>query len=222
MIRSMTGFASVSHEDADVQVSVTVKSVNHRFLDTQIKMPSAFAALEGRVKSLVQDRLTRGRVEVMIGCEHVGEVPREVTLNEELLAQVHAVVAQAREHGLVAGELTASDICRIPHVLEVRAGDRPAVSEETAALVERVAGEALDALVAMRETEGGFVATDLTSRVATLLTFVDTVERQAAQGQALLEARTARALDGVARRRATRPGGSDPGSGAVCRPLRHP
>ena len=190
MIRSMTGFASVSHEDAGVQVSVTIKSVNHRFLDMQIKMPGALGALEARLKALVQRRLTRGRVEVMIGCEQVGETPREVTLNEGLLAQVHAVVELAREHGLVTGSLSASDLCRIPHVLEVRTTvERPSVSSETAGLVEGAMTEALDALVVMRETEGGFLATDLSIRVGTLLEFVGVVEGEAAQGQAALEGR---------------------------------
>jgi uncharacterized protein (TIGR00255 family) len=190
VIRSMTGFASVSHEDAGVQVSVTIKSVNHRFLDMQIKMPGALGALEARLKALVQRRLTRGRVEVMIGCEQVGETPREVTLNEGLLAQVHAVVELAREHGLVTGSLSASDLCRIPHVLEVRTTvERPSVSSETAGLVEGAMTEALDALVVMRETEGGFLATDLSIRVGTLLEFVGVVEGEAAQGQAALEGR---------------------------------
>jgi uncharacterized protein (TIGR00255 family) len=190
VIRSMTGFASVSHEDAGVQVSVTIKSVNHRFLDMQIKMPGALGALEARLKALVQRRLTRGRVEVMIGCEQVGETPREVTLNEGLLAQVHAVVELAREHGLVTGSLSASDLCRIPHVLEVRTTvERPSVSGETAGLVEGAMTEALDALVVMRETEGGFLATDLSIRVGTLLEFVGVVEGEAAQGQAALEGR---------------------------------
>lgn len=194
MIRSMTGFASVSRDDADKEsgqkVSATIKSVNHRFLDMQIKMPSALAALEGRVKGLVQQRLTRGRVEIVIACEQVGETPREVTLNEGLLTQVHTVVEQARAQGLVTGTLSASDLCRIPHVLEVRTPtERATVGEAASALVEQVVTEALEALVVMRETEGRFLATDLNTRVATLAEFVDVVEAQAADGQAALEAR---------------------------------
>jgi uncharacterized protein YicC (UPF0701 family) len=55
----MTGFAAVSREDATDKVNLTVKSVNHRFLDTQIKMPSSLASLESRIKAVLQQRLAR-------------------------------------------------------------------------------------------------------------------------------------------------------------------
>ena len=186
----MTGFASVSREEAGQRVSVTVKSVNHRFLDEQVKMPSALASVEARLKAMVQQRLTRGRVEIALSWDQVDDTPREVVLNERLLAQINAAVDRARAQGLVSGALSASDLCRIPHVLEVRAAaERESVSDDTAGLVERAVGDALDALVIMRETEGTFLAADLDARLLTLLMFVETVERQAAQGQAALEAR---------------------------------
>jgi len=190
VIRSMTGFASVSREEAGQQVSVTVKSVNHRFLDVQVKMPSALASVESRLKAMVQQRLTRGRVEVALSWDQLEDTPREVVLNERLLAQINTAVDRARGQGLVTGALSASDLCRIPHVLEVRTGAaRETVSDDAAALIERTLAEALDALVTMRETEGTFLAADLDARLLTLLTFVETVERQAAHGQAALDAR---------------------------------
>lgn len=190
MMRSMTGFASVSREEAGQQVSVTVKSVNHRFLDVQLKMPGALASMESRLKALVQQRVTRGRIEVLLSWEQAEETTREVVLNERLLAQVNAVVDRARNQGLVTGELSASDLCRIPHVLEVRTADaQDGISEGTAALVELVLSDALDALVVMRETEGRFLAADVEARLGTLLAFVGTVEREAASGQAALDAR---------------------------------
>ena len=69
MIRSMTGFASASREAQGQKVSVTAKSVNHRFLDLQIKAPSALAAVETRLRNLVQQKVTRGRVEIAIAVE---------------------------------------------------------------------------------------------------------------------------------------------------------
>jgi len=202
VIRSMTGFASVSREEAGQQVSVTVKSVNHRFLDVQVKMPSALAAVESRLKALVQQRLTRGRVEIALSWDQRDETPREVVLNERLLAQINTAVERARGQGLVTGALSASDVCRIPHVLDVRAAtERDCVSDETSGLVERAVGDALDALVIMRETEGLFLAADLDARLLTLLTFVETVERQAAQGQAALDARLRERLEEISRMR---------------------
>jgi len=185
----MTGFSSVSRETDGVSAGVTVKSVNHRFLDIQVKAPSALAGLEARIKSLIQQRLTRGRVEIALSCDDTTEPTREVTLNETLVSQVQAVVDAARAKGLVSGGLTASDLLRIPHALEIRLAPAAGVPEAASAVVEAAVIEALDALVVMRETEGGFLAADLDRRVQTLLTFVDTVEAGAAAGQAALDAR---------------------------------
>ena len=69
MIRSMTGFASISREEGGDKVSVMLKSVNHRFLDMQLKAPQSLASLEQRVKSVLQQSLTRGHVEATIFVE---------------------------------------------------------------------------------------------------------------------------------------------------------
>ena len=69
MIKSMTGFASMTHEDDVATVDVTIKTVNHRFLDLQLRVPGIAAEAEPRVRAAVQRRLTRGRVEVQIGLQ---------------------------------------------------------------------------------------------------------------------------------------------------------
>lgn len=197
MIRSMTGFASVSRDADGVSAGVTIKSVNHRFLDIQIKSPSSLAGLEGRIKALLQQRLTRGRVEVSLSCDDTTEPQRVVTLNEALVVQVNAVVDAAREKGLVTGTLTASDLLRIPHALDIRFAPAADVADASAAVVEAAVIEAIDALVVMRETEGQFLAADLEKRLQTLSVFVDTVEAGAAAGQAAMEARLRERLAGM-------------------------
>jgi len=192
VIRSMTGFASISREDAGERVNVTVKSVNHRFLDVQVKASALVGAIESRLRSLLQQRLTRGRVELTIGLEFTAPPPREVVLDEALLARVSAAVEAARAKGLVSTGLSASDALRIPQILDIRsrAGEGPAaLPDEAAALVDRAVSEAIDALVTMRETEGRFLAADLASRIATLADFVSELERLAHDGQQQLEAR---------------------------------
>ena len=185
MIRSMTGFASISREEAGDKVSVMLKSVNHRFLDMQIKAPQSLASLEQRVKSILQQNLTRGRVEVSIFLERTAMPAREILLDEGLLENLLAALEGARSRGLVSGTLSVSDLLRVPQVLEIRArGDAGAtVSEPLAALVEMAVRDATAALVTMRETEGRFLATDLSAKLATIGTFVDDLERLARAGQ---------------------------------------
>ena len=188
----MTGFAAVTREDADVRVHVTAKSVNHRFLDIGVKAPQALAQIDLRLKPLIQARLSRGRVDVMVTVEHIGLPVREVRLDELLVEQVAQALSVARAKGLVSGGLTAGDVLRLPQVLDIRmSGSDPGglAPPHVVSVVEAAASEALDALVVMRETEGRHLAGDLDARVAALSAWVDELERLAREGQATLEAR---------------------------------
>ncbi len=114
---------------------------------------------------------------------------REVVLDEGLLDQVSRVIEAARARGVLTGALSASDVLRIPQALEIRTkadagGAGP--SESLAALVDAVLDDAMDALVAMRVTEGRFLEADLDARLATIGAFVDDLERLARAGQEAL------------------------------------
>lgn len=190
MIRSMTGFASVSREAQGQQVGVTVKSVNHRFLDVAVKVPAVLGVVEGRLRAAVQQRLTRGRVEIGVSVDLAPASAYAVTLNAAVVRAVADAVAAASADGLVTGHLTVSDLLRIPQALDVRAtGDAVLVPDETLALVESTVAEALDALAIMRATEGGFLQRDLEQRLSTLTGLVDQIEREAREAQGGLEAR---------------------------------
>jgi uncharacterized protein (TIGR00255 family) len=189
----MTGFAAVSRERSGQRVSVTIKSVNHRFLDTVTKAPQALSFAESRVRAIVQQKLARGRVEVALAAEFTALPARDVVLDEALLAGITHTLEEARNKGLVSGVLTVSDILRIPQVLEIKtkSADAPGsgLPEGVEALVDDVVREAVDAMVVMRETEGRFLAGDLEARMATLAAFVDQAEAIAKAGQAALETR---------------------------------
>ena len=199
MIRSMTGFAAVSREGDGDKVSVTVKSVNHRFLDTQIKAPQALAPLEQRIRALLQQGLTRGRIEMSIFVERTAAPPRDVILDEQLLERLSEVVEGARARGLITGSLSISDVLRVPQMLEVRAKADAAgqLPDTLGALVESAVGAAIAALVTMRETEGRFLAADLTAKVLTIGAMVDELERLAADGQDRLSERLKERLAGL-------------------------
>jgi len=191
VIRSMTGFAAVSREESGAKVNVTVKSVNHRFLDVQVRAPQTLAALESRIRALLQQGLTRGRVELTLSIELTTTPPREVLLDDGLLERITQALDAARARGLVTGALTVSDVLRIPQVLDIRPRNEnsSSVPESVALLVDLVIRDAVDALIVMRDTEGRYLSTDLSARLSTLAGFVDSLERLAHEGQRNLEAR---------------------------------
>jgi uncharacterized protein (TIGR00255 family) len=197
----MTGFAAIARETPAGRVQVTLRSVNHRFLDLLIKAPAALGEAEAGVRTALQKRLTRGRIEVSMSIDLAhAEVP-EVTIDDGLLDRIAAALEGARARGVITGMLTASDVVRLPHVLEVKArsGDRqPArLGAETAALVDDVVTEAIEALIAMRETEGQFLRTDLAAKTTALRQFVDELERLGHAGQRDLETRLRERLSGL-------------------------
>jgi uncharacterized protein (TIGR00255 family) len=192
----MTGFAAVSRSETDQTVHVTLKSVNHRFLDLSIKAPSSLAALETRIRSTLSERLARGRVEVTVVVESTLPPERHVTVDDRLVERVESAITSLRKRGAITGSLTVSDLLQIPHAIDVRpaafaATPAPAVADLTiGALVEAVA-----ALVVMRETEGRLIEADLTERLATMQRLVGVVEATAREGQRQLEARLRERLD---------------------------
>src|SRR5215204_3462310 len=109
MIKSMTGFASLTRDDEAATIAVTVKSVNHRFLDLQLRVPPTLGAVESKVRALVQQRLARGRVEVSVSLQQRRVPALEVELNEPFLDALGAALERARERGHIVGAMTPGD-----------------------------------------------------------------------------------------------------------------
>jgi uncharacterized protein (TIGR00255 family) len=192
MIRSMTGFASSSRENEAGRVHVTMKSVNHRFLDVALKAPSVLASIEARIRLLLQQRLTRGRIEIMLSADIRTTPERDVTVDERLVERLAAALEPLRARGLVSGPLAISDLLRVPQAFEVKARSNDPTESLSPLLVDAIEAaviEAADALVDMRSTEGRFIAEDLDSRLGVISRFVDELKEEAAAGQSELGAR---------------------------------
>ena len=192
MIKSMTGFASLTRESEQAVLTVTVKSVNHRYLDAQLRLPPVLADLEHDLRALVQQKLTRGRVELGITVQ-LRQPPR-VTLdvNRALMEALSTAAQDAREQGLVAasGGLTAGDLLRFPQVVTVREETtEDSVWHTVCDEVRRVTADALDSLDEMRRREGEFLDRDLSARSATLGVLVDQIVAEAKSGDAALQER---------------------------------
>ncbi len=189
MIKSMTGFASLTQDGEAATVAVTVRSVNHRFLDLQLRVPPSFAALEAKLRTRVQQRVARGRVEVTVSVQQRRTATLDVELNEPFLQALSAALDRAREQGLIQGAMTPGDLLRFPQALAIK--ERPedaAVEEQLAALngrVEDAVAAALEELDAMRIREGGFLRAELDSRRQLL---GDLFDRVAAAAELALDA----------------------------------
>ena len=190
MIKSMTGFASLTRDDEAATIAVTVRSVNHKFLDLQLRVPPVLGPIEGHLRALVQKRVSRGRVEVAVSLQQRRTPAVDVELNETFLEALGGALERARERGYISGSMTPGDLLRFPQALSIR--ERDQAEEETqqvGARVEEAVGAALDELDAMRVREGGYLRTDLEARRASLGELFERAARAAEAGMAGLQVR---------------------------------
>jgi uncharacterized protein (TIGR00255 family) len=194
MIKSMTGFASLTEDDETATIAVTIRSVNHRFLDLQLRLPSSLAALESRLRARVQQTIARGRVEVTVSVQQRRTAALDVALNDTFLQALDAALNRAREKGFIQGTMTPGDLLRFPQALAItdRTEDSPVGDAQAAALngrVEEAVAAALGSLDAMRIREGGFLRTELDTRRQLLGDLFDRVALAAEQGLETLRLR---------------------------------
>jgi uncharacterized protein (TIGR00255 family) len=194
MIKSMTGFASASREDDRVTIAVTIRAVNHRYLDLQIRSPQTLAAIEADVRTLVSRHVARGRVELSIALQLRQVAGIEVEFNEQFGRALEAALDQARDRGLVSGALTPGDLLRMPQAITIRerqADDDEAVQAAILAAGRATVEQALLALDSMRSHEGEQLRADLDSRRSAVAQLVEKVAAAADDGRAAMEQRIA-------------------------------
>jgi uncharacterized protein (TIGR00255 family) len=195
MIKSMTGFASVSMEDDRASIGVTVRSVNHRYLDVQMRLPQSLGQIEARLRGRVQTRAARGRVEVAVSVQMRQEPVLKVSINEAFTRALSEALDKAREAGLVQGSLVPGDLLRFPQALSVRE-ETPELDSQSREALESVIAKAVDAalddLDTMRVHEGELLRADLDGRKAAVLAAVEDVAAKAVAGESLLRERLAK------------------------------
>ena len=192
MIKSMTGFASIAREDERATVAVTIRALNHRYLDLQLRVPQSLAALESDIRALVSRHVARGRVELSISLQLRQTPGVEVEFNDDFGRALEAALEQARARGLVNGALTPGDLLRIPQAITIR--DRQTSEDEvTQQAVASQARDAIDGalrdLDTMRAREGDHLRADLDQRRTLVADLVERIAVAADEGRAAMEER---------------------------------
>jgi uncharacterized protein (TIGR00255 family) len=171
MIRSMTGFARIELQTPQGQLLWELRSVNHRYLEVQVKLPDGFRALEADARALVAQTVRRGKLDASLALRVTGERPLHATLNPELAREV---IGHAQALAAVIGKtapLDPVDILRWPGVLQ----EEESRVEALHPLALESLGQAVEALGAAREREGARLAELLESRCAEILVRVAAV-----------------------------------------------
>ena len=174
-MKSMTGYGRGASNGENFAVAVEIKTVNNRYLDVHLRLSQEIAALEVVVKRQVGARLSRGRVDVNITLDRVGEVAYEV--NRPLLAGYIKALRDIQREFDLPGELDVNSMVRLHGALQPA---RDGLDEFAIGGVERAVNEALDDLERMREVEGATLAEEMRVRVAKIESEVPIIEAAAA------------------------------------------
>jgi uncharacterized protein (TIGR00255 family) len=174
LVVSMTGYGRGEARGARIALTVEARSVNHRFLETSLKLPRGLTAGEPELRRLIQGRIARGRVDVAVTLRKTAAATPSVRTDVGLgLAYARGARVLGEAAG-VSAELSAADLLRLPGVVTVE--DAEEEDGEGAVLLKTAATEAIDELCRMRQTEGAALARDLGSHVGALGGWVRGVE----------------------------------------------
>lgn len=165
-MKSMTGFGSGTATKDGITCTVEIKSVNARFLDLFIRSPKQINPFESIIRRLVQDRITRGKVEVSVSIQDAGERPKTFTINSVLRKQIQELLVQEEFYD-DPKKVPLQAVNSISNEW-IQQQDTPIAEDVLSEIVQESTSQALDALVVMRTVEGKHIEQDLLSRISTL------------------------------------------------------
>ena len=177
MVNSMTGFGRAIAEADGRELTVELKSVNHRYLDIGMRLPRTLIFLEDTIRSGLNEKLSRGHVDVYINYKNNRSDSRLVLLDEPLIGTYLSAIEKASDISGLRNDMTLSKLLHMPDLLTVVESDddREAVSQ----LCVRAVAQATDALIVMRAVEGEKLASDIIARSRTLLDIILLIEERA-------------------------------------------
>ena len=179
MLRSMTGFGRAVQETDGYVITVELKSVNHRYFEFSSRVPRQYGFIEDKLKSFVNSRVSRGKVDCFVSIEALNTEAAQVVVNHTLAGAYNTALLKIADTYGAKQDWGAATIARFPDVLVVRKAEED--EDMIWSYVQPVAAAALDKFIAMREVEGTKMKADVAGRARTILDCVAFVEERSPQ-----------------------------------------
>ena len=163
MIKSMTGYGKSSLSINSREYQVEVKSVNHKYIDTNIKLPRIIGYLEDDVRKLIVSKLKRGKVDIFITFEDYSKDNNKIKINTELAQQYIESLRNLAKDAKISKDIEIIDIAKFPDVLTIQNNfNEKQLKDEVLQVVE----EAINQLIVMRENEGKQISEDILAKIS--------------------------------------------------------
>ena len=200
MIKSMTGFGRCEKVTDQYKISVEIKSVNHRYLDMNIKMPKKFNYFEAAIRNLRKNDIQRGKVDVFINYEDYTAQTLSLKYNPVLAAEYMGYFKKMEEQFGLQNDVTVSMLARMPEVLTME--ETPEDEESMWKILSEAIEEAAGHFVETRIREGEHLKKDLIGKLDEMLQLVDQIEQRSPsiveEYRMKLEAKVRDMLEGAA------------------------
>lgn len=163
MVRSMTGFGRGHAVLNGRDITVEIRAVNHRYYEFSCRLPRAFSFAEERLKSLLQGKIARGKLEVSVLVQNVTAVSEKITANKEVIGAYIQALREIKDEFSLTDDMSLSAVMKLPDAFTVvkEETDEDQLWEDLKSVTE----EALGSFIAMRETEGARMKADISSRL---------------------------------------------------------
>ncbi len=179
MVRSMTGYGKGFAENDDARVTIEMKSVNHRYLDLNIKLPKKLNFLESQVRNKISESIFRGKVDVYITLNEHSDACYQVSINDAIAQKYYdSISAMAKKLG-VDNDLKASNISRLPDVIELE--EVEADEDSLKSLVLEALDKCIAQFIEARIAEGNRLENDLIAKMDEMLVLVEKLEKRSPQ-----------------------------------------
>ena len=161
------------------EISVEIKSVNHRYFEFSCRTPKGYGFLDDKLKALVNSRVSRGKIDMFVTVGAAEDTPAEVKINHSLVSGYINAMKEISETYGIENDVTVTAISRFPDVYTV--SKAPENEEEITADVLEAANTAIDGFIAMREAEGEKMKADILGRAEVILATVDEIDERSPQ-----------------------------------------
>ena len=179
MVKSMTGYGRGEARGLGKNITVELRSVNHRFSEVVVRMPIQFSALEERVRKTILEQVARGRVDVFVTVDMNGERPKQVKVDLALAKAYYNALKEIEDSLGLQGIVDPAKIANFPDVL--KAAEEDDDLEQLWLVLEQAVRQATGQLVTMRQVEGAKLKADLLHRLQIIKEFNKDIEGRAPQ-----------------------------------------
>lgn len=172
----MTGFGRCEYADEKRKYTVEIKSVNHRYLDVNIKMPKKLNFFESSIRNLLKEYMERGKVDLYISCEEFSEENYSLKYNPEIAAEYLKYLRMMASEFQLDDDIRVSTLSRYPDVFVME--EQNVDEKELWAGLEKAIRGACEMFVESRIKEGDNLRNDLIAKLDNMLTYVDFIEKR--------------------------------------------